>query len=69
MGYIPSSNKNNYIADDNYPGLRLQFGASLKGGIITLVVYSGHKGGLEENAVEKFLSTLDKNLRLQNIII
>jgi len=62
LGYLPSSNKKIItLPTTTIQALDSSLELLLKGGIITLVVYSGHKGGLEEkNAVEKFLSTLDK---------
>ena len=58
LGFLPGGNKEIITKPDStLQALQASLSLLAEGGIITLVVYSKHKGGMEEmNVVEKYLS-------------
>ncbi len=63
LGYLPGGDKS-IITNESSTVLALEDATSLlaKNGVITIIIYVGHVGGLSEaKAVEEFASTLNKN--------
>lgn len=63
LGYLPSGNKSLITrAETSLPALKAALDKLRPGGVVTLVVYTGHPGGAEEAAqLETFLESLSQH--------